>query len=262
MRNVFMALAATLIALPILAEQKKPTPTPAASRSSNQQVRGNTQSDSSGVKMRGRVLMQQGRSFTVLSDDGKKFTFTAPARTGDYWTIPNVGDTVEVTYTQTPSGQLEARTVNTTKSNSYKVGGTDANVTATPGPVESTINTSKSNTYREGQPAVTPAPAESINLNSSRSNRVVQQTDPPTVPVEGKPVKQQQQVQQDKQQQKAERMPTLTGRVLSQQGRTFTVQLSDGKTIMLDGSKFKTLPKVGSTVSTTSSGRWVIVSGE
>lgn len=170
---VTAVVSAALIASPIFAEQKKPTPTttPAAKRSINlnssrsnrvvqltvtptpvpdtssgkygkgivmqrektdagmtvapsgspadQQLQKDKQPKAQKQqRIKGRVLSQQGRrgTFTVLSN-GKEFSFSA-ARTGDYWVIPRVGDTVEVTYTQTSGGTLEAVTVKGSKSNS------------------------------------------------------------------------------------------------------------------------------------------------
>lgn len=270
MKKVSTVLAAALIALPILAEQKMPTPTPAASRGKHiaygEEPRGRptvTPGNTREVALSGpdtaargktaiqniraRVIAVSGTTLTVLAGNGQELTFSTAKWKGPALNA-KVGDIVDIAYTQTPGGPLEATTVNTTRSNTFKVGGTDANGTATPGPVDNskikstksntserdvanttptagpvestTVNTTKSNSYREGQPAVTPAPAESINLNSSRSNRVVQQ---------------------------AQRMPTLTGRVLSQQGRTFTV-LINGKAITFSGAKLQALPKVGATV--------------
>ncbi len=141
MRKVFMVLAGALIALPIFAQQKKPTvtPTPSANRStnlnsskSNRAVQptvtptlGNAREVALGGpdtaargkptkdqrQMTGRVLSQQGRTFTVLSN-GKEFTFFAKA--GE---IPKVGDTIDITYTQTPDGPLTVTTIKSTKSN-------------------------------------------------------------------------------------------------------------------------------------------------
>lgn len=106
MRHLLMMLAAALIALPTFAEEKKPQPTPAPeARQSGQQQQG-TQ------RKVGRVLSQQGRMFTVTSD-GKEFTFSG-AKLKD---LPKVGETVEITFTQTPGGPLEATTVKGSKSN-------------------------------------------------------------------------------------------------------------------------------------------------
>lgn len=172
---VTAVVSVALMALPLFAEQKKPTPTatPSANRSSNlnssrsnrvvkptatptpvpdtssgkygkgivmqrektdgamtvapsgspadQQLQKDKQPNAQKLqRIKGRVLSQQGRrdrgTFTILSN-GKEFTFSA-AKTGDYWVIPKVGDTVEVTYTQTSGGTLEAVTVKGSKSNS------------------------------------------------------------------------------------------------------------------------------------------------
>lgn len=61
------------------------------------------------LRVGGRVLSQQGWTFTVLSDDGRQFTFLG-AKSGKGLVMPNVGTTVEITYVQTPGGQLEAIT--------------------------------------------------------------------------------------------------------------------------------------------------------
>lgn len=135
MRKLFMVLAAALIALPILAEGTKTTvtPTPSANRSINLNssrsnrvaqptvtptATGNARETALGgpdTTARGkptkdqrqmtgkvvRVLSQQGRSsFTVLSG-GKEVTFST-SKTAD--TVPKVGETIDVTYTQTPGG--------------------------------------------------------------------------------------------------------------------------------------------------------------
>lgn len=108
MRHLLVMLAVALIALPTFAEQKKPqeTPAPEAGKSGQQQ-------QSTRRKMTGRVLSQQGRTFTVASD-GKEVTFSG-AKLKE---LPKVGETVEITFAQTPGGPLEATTVKSSKSNS------------------------------------------------------------------------------------------------------------------------------------------------
>jgi hypothetical protein len=143
---VIAMLAAALVALPMFAEQKKPKPTatPAPNRSirldssrSNRVVQppvtpGNAREVALGGpdtadrgkptkeqrRITGRVLSQQGRrdraTFTVLSN-GKEFTFSA----AKLQTLPKVGETIDITYPQTPGGTLEAATINTTRSNTF-----------------------------------------------------------------------------------------------------------------------------------------------
>ena len=136
MRRIFMLLAAALVALPIFAEQKKPTvtPTSAANRSINLNssksnrvaqptVTPTPESDATRGKptkdqrqMTGkviRVLSQQGRATFVVQSKGKEFTFSA----ANLKALPKVGDVIDITYTQTPSGPLEATTVKSSKSN-------------------------------------------------------------------------------------------------------------------------------------------------
>lgn len=118
MRKIFMAALAALITVPGFAQQKKPTPTATSKRqgevkpASGPAAKSNPDSSKSN-RLRGRVLSQQGRMFTIISD-GKKITLSG-ARLKE---LPRVGETVDITYTQTPGGPLEATTVKSSKSNS------------------------------------------------------------------------------------------------------------------------------------------------
>ena len=116
MKEVVMVLAGALIALPILAEEKKPTATPAPAKSSQPQGSTPTPDAQRGKpskeqKMTGRVIRLSGNTFTVLSG-GKEVTFSA-AKPED---LPKVGETVDITYTETPNGP-QARTIIRSKSN-------------------------------------------------------------------------------------------------------------------------------------------------
>jgi hypothetical protein len=104
MRHVFVTLAAMLIALPTFAEQKKPQQTPAPAGISGKYGKG--------VVMC-RVISRSGSTFTAISD-GKELTFSG-AKLKE---LPKVGETVEITFNQTPGGPLEATTVKSSKSNS------------------------------------------------------------------------------------------------------------------------------------------------
>lgn len=104
MRHVFMMLAAALIALPTFAEQKKPQQASAPAGVSGKYGKG--------VVMC-RVISRSGSTFTAISD-GKELTFSG-AKLKE---LPKVGETVEITFTQTPGGPLEATTVKSSKSNS------------------------------------------------------------------------------------------------------------------------------------------------
>lgn len=112
MRHVLTILAAALIALPTFAAEKKPQPTPTPAGSlSGAKPKGVAQV---GLRRKfGRVLSQQGRMFTVTSE-GKELTFSG-AKLKE---LPKVGETVEITFTETPGGPLEAVTVKSSKSNS------------------------------------------------------------------------------------------------------------------------------------------------
>ena len=117
MRKVVTVLAAGLITLPILAEQK-PTVTPAPAKTVQQQGSTPTPDAQRGKptkeqrQMTGKVLRQSGSTFTVLSG-GKEVTFSV-SKAGD--TIPKVGETIDITYIQTPNGP-QAITIIRSKSN-------------------------------------------------------------------------------------------------------------------------------------------------
>lgn len=107
MRRMFLFVAAMLIVLPILGEQKQPTPTPSAERGKPTK----DQRQMTGKVI--RVLSQQGRASFIVQSKGKEFTFSA----ANLKALPKVGDVIDITYTQTPSGPLEATTVKSSKSN-------------------------------------------------------------------------------------------------------------------------------------------------
>ena len=150
MKKVLMVLVAALIALPIFAEQKKPemtptasaqkrhpdttrtalrdgnamTPTPSAERGkpSKEQrevalggpdtaARGKPSKEQRQVT--GKVVSQSGNTFTIMAN-GKQLTFSAARLKA----LPKVGDIIDITYTQTPGGPMEATTVKGSKSNS------------------------------------------------------------------------------------------------------------------------------------------------
>ena len=106
MKKVFMVLIAALIALPIVAEQKKApvTPTPSAQRGKPSKEQR---------QMTGKVTSQSGNTFTVMAN-GKEFTFSGAKLKA----LPKVGDVIDITYTHTAGGPMEATTVKGSKSNS------------------------------------------------------------------------------------------------------------------------------------------------
>jgi hypothetical protein len=64
-------------------------------------------------KMTGRVLSQQGRTFTVIAN-GKEVTFSAETLKA----LPKVGSVIDITYTENPGGPLKAVTLDVSKSKS------------------------------------------------------------------------------------------------------------------------------------------------
>jgi hypothetical protein len=127
MTRVFMVLVAALIALPTFAAQKKPTvtPTPSAERGKptkeqremalggpDTAARGKPTKDQRQVT--GKVISRSRHTFTVIAND-KQITFSGAKLKA----LPNVGDIIEITYTQTPGGPMEATTIHTTKSNTF-----------------------------------------------------------------------------------------------------------------------------------------------
>jgi hypothetical protein len=181
--------------------------------------------------------------------------------------------------------QLEGRAqreIKTTHSNTYKEGQPTPSPTA--GPVAGTIiNSTKGHTFKEGAPGTptpTAGPAEvnqikstksnasekkigepvtTTTINTSKSNNLKEGapgTPSPTAgPVAGTTIN------TTKSNSYREGQPKyVAARVLSQQGRRLTVQLSDGKTATVDSAGLNSIPRVGSTVSITESGgRWFIV---
>ncbi len=120
--------------------------------------------------------------------------------------------------------------------------------TPTVGPVGSiNLNSSRSNIYRKGAPVtVTPTAgpvSDHLFLKGTLNERVGQPTTPTPTP-DARRLSLNTTIGR---QQQTGRMPTVTGRVLSQQGRTFTV-LVNGKAITFSGANLKALPKVGATV--------------
>ena len=134
-------LETTLIALPIFAQQKKQTvtPTPSArkppsevtqgapipsaergkpSKEQREVAPGGPDTSTRGKpskeqrQMTGKVISQSGNNFTVMAN-GKEFTFSAASLKA----LPKVGNIIDITYTQTPGGPMEATTIKTTKSN-------------------------------------------------------------------------------------------------------------------------------------------------
>lgn len=68
------------------------------------------------LKMTGKVIRdnQSGKTFTVMAE-GKEVTFSAAKLKA----LPKVGEIIDITYTATPGGPMEATTINTTKSNTF-----------------------------------------------------------------------------------------------------------------------------------------------
>ena len=64
--------------------------------------------------MTGKVLEinAKAQTFTVTAK-GKEVTFTTKL------SLPEVGKIIDITYTENPSGPMEATTINTSKSNTY-----------------------------------------------------------------------------------------------------------------------------------------------
>jgi hypothetical protein len=125
-KKVFLVLVAALTALPIFAEQKNPTATPKPSAERGKPTKEQREVAPGGPdtatrgkpskeqrQMTGKVTSQSSNTFTIMAN-GKEFTFSA-ARLK---TLPKVGDVVDITYTQTPGGPMEATTVKGSKSNS------------------------------------------------------------------------------------------------------------------------------------------------
>ena len=143
MRTIFLVLLAALITLPIFGDEKKPTPPPAAKKQGDvkpttappaKAIKGsksNSSENAVGDAGAGsaRVLTQQGRvdnpqitgkvisksrnTFTVMSN-GKQITFSGAKLKA----LPKVGDIIDISYTQSSGGPLEATTVKSSKSNS------------------------------------------------------------------------------------------------------------------------------------------------
>lgn len=90
------------------------TPAPAAVKGPNSNMgiyQQNT--DPLNAQMTGKVISRSANTFTVMSN-GKKVTFSGAKLKA----LPKVGDIIDIGYTQTPSGPLEATTVKGSKSNS------------------------------------------------------------------------------------------------------------------------------------------------
>jgi hypothetical protein len=99
-------------------QQRGLTPTPGGTEA---EARGKPTKDQRGheathvvQQMTGKVIRLSGSTFAVLSG-GKEVTLSAAKLKA----LPKVGQILDVTYTQTPGGPLEATTVTTSKSNSY-----------------------------------------------------------------------------------------------------------------------------------------------
>ena len=110
MKSAFMVLAVAFIASPILADKKTPVPS----------VNSINLNSSRSYRVAGTVINQSGNTFTVMAN-GKQLTFSA-AKLKD---VPKVGETIDITYTQTPGGPMEATTVKSSKSNSSERGAAD-----------------------------------------------------------------------------------------------------------------------------------------
>ena len=119
MKCAFMVLAVALIALPMLADEKTP-----ASSADNNNLNG---SRSNIYRVVGTVTTQSGSIFTVMAN-GKQLTFSAARLKA----VPKVGETIDITYTQTPGGPMEATTVKSSKSNSSERGAADKGATVSP----------------------------------------------------------------------------------------------------------------------------------
>lgn len=199
MRKAFMVLAVALIALPIFAEQKTPTPV-------SQRVR---------IKQGGQTVSNR---------------------------------VVQPTVTPTPSGE-RTTTINNSKSNNLKVAGT---VTPTAGPLEVVkIKSTKSDaSLRVGMVTPTREPLEGTTVKGSKSNSD-NRIGPPTVTPTGEPLEAT--TIKGSKSNSSERLHpdlfkgTMTGKVISQSGNTFTI-LANGKEAIFSAAKLKDVPKVGETV--------------
>jgi hypothetical protein len=239
MRKAFMVLAAALIALPIFAEQKTPTPVSQRvkqleTRASKRVVQPTVTPIPAGEKTNPIKSTKSNTSDIAVGDEGEpsdKERVVQPAVTP----IP-AGENIKIKSTKsngslrsaadmtpTPSGE-KTTTINSTKGNTFKVAGT---VTPTAGPLEvdphgTTINNSHSNSYKVGGEAanvtVTPAPVGAVKFGRDKMAS-----------------------RQGKQQ------LSLRGKVISQSGNILTV-LANGKEVTFSGAKLKALPKVGETV--------------
>ncbi len=243
MKKVPAVLVMALIALPMFAAPK-PTPTPKSSTVIK------------GIKAQESARKTQGKQPTVEIKEGAPATPSPTEEpSGSKVSMQDFHFTKRGKATPTPTPNAQRMHPDMMTGTSHKEGA-PGTPTPTAGPAEvnqikstksnasekkigepvrtTTINTSKSNNLKEGAPGTpspTAGPVAGTTINTSKSNTYR----------EGQP-------------------KYVAARVLSQQGRRLTVQLSDGKAVAVDGSSLNPIPKVGSTVNITNSGgHWVIV---
>lgn len=87
----------------------------AAAQQKAQEKTGTTKLDRPILQITGKVTQVNptANTFTVTAN-GKAVTFTAANLT-----LPKVGEILDITYTQTPGGPMQAMTINSTKSNTF-----------------------------------------------------------------------------------------------------------------------------------------------
>lgn len=85
----------------------------AAEKAASPAAEKKTDKASSELMMTGKVTKAGGNSFTIMAK-GKQHIFVA----NNFKTLPKVGEIVDVTYTGTPGGPMQATTVKSSKSNS------------------------------------------------------------------------------------------------------------------------------------------------
>ena len=92
----------------VAAEKAKPAPaTPAQERTGSKPPAGEK-------LMTGKVTQVKDGTFTVVAK-GKEYTFVFQKIEA----LPKIGDIIDVTYTETPSGAKKVTTINTSKSNTF-----------------------------------------------------------------------------------------------------------------------------------------------
>jgi hypothetical protein len=104
-------MLALLVGVSNVAVAAEKTTTPAAPAAAKK-----TDKASPELMMTGKVTLVDGskKTFTITAK-GKQHIFIA----NNFKAMPKVGEIVDVTYTGTPGGPMQATTINTSKSNTY-----------------------------------------------------------------------------------------------------------------------------------------------